>query len=171
MAAKPKVACLLADGFEDSEFRVPYDQLTLAGIQVEVVGFEKGRHLEGKARETALTDLAIAEAKPGDYAAVLIPGGHSPDKLRADARFVKFIQDFDKLNRPIAAVCHGPQLLLTAGLVRGRTMTAWRTVQGDLAAAGAVVRDEPLVVDRNFITSRKPEDLDRFTEALIKSLR
>ncbi len=173
MAAKERIACLLADGFEDSEFKVPYMRLTLEGMDVEIVGDgERGEQLEGKkGKETALVDKTIDEARPEDYVALFIPGGNSPDVLRGDERFVKFVQAFEKLDRPIAAICHGPQLLLTAGLVKGRTLTAWKTVQGDLRYAGANVKDEAVVKDGNWITSRKPEDLEKFCEALIKSIR
>jgi protease I len=101
---------------------------------------------------------------------LLIPGGYSPDKLRADDRFVKFVRDFDATKRPIAAVCHGPQLLLTAELVQGRTLTAWKTIQGDLRQAGARVQDQEVVVDDNWITSRKPDDLEAFSAKLIEEL-
>ncbi|MHB8879220.1 MAG: DJ-1/PfpI family protein, partial [Myxococcaceae bacterium] len=113
---------------------------------------------------------SIDDARPEDYDALFVPGGYSPDHLRADPRFVKFVQDFDRLGRPMALVCHGPQLLLSAGLVKGRTLTAWPTVQADLKLAGAIVKNEPVVRDRNWITSRMPADLEKFTEAVIKSL-
>src|SRR5207248_1881181 len=100
----------------------------------------------------------------------LIPGGYSPDKLRADDRFVEFVKEFDATGRPLAAVCHGPQLLLTAELQRGRTLTAWKTVQGDLRQAGAAVEDREVVVDDNWITSRKPDDLEAFSAKLIEEL-
>ena len=114
---------------------------------------------------------AIDEVKPQDYQALLIPGGQSPDHLRADPRVVQFVKAFDALKRPIAAVCHGPQLLLSARLVKGRTLTAWKTVQDDLEQAGAKVLDQPVVIDQNWITSRKPEDLEKFSEALIQALQ
>jgi protease I len=91
--------------------------------------------------------------------------------LRADQRFVEFVKRFDALKRPLAAVCHGPQLLLSARLVRGRTLTAWPTVQVDLELAGANVKDEPVVIDQNWITSRKPDDLQAFSEAFVQALR
>jgi protease I len=167
-----KVACLLAAGFEDSEFRVPHDRLLQAGYAVEIIGAKPGEKLRGdKGKETATTDLGIDDAEPDDYAALLIPGGYSPDELRADERFVEFVKDFDATKRPLAAVCHGPQLLLTAELTRGRTLTAWPTVQGDLRQAGAKVRDEEVVVDGNWITSRKPDDLEAFSDRLIEALR
>ncbi len=171
MLGRAKVAFLLADDFEDSEFRGPYDALTAAGFEAVVVGAEQGQHLEGKHDESVSVDRSIVDARPEDYSAVVIPGGHSPDRLRADERFVRFVQAFDRLGRPIAAICHGPQLLLSAGLVKGRTLTAWPTVQGDLRFAGAIVIDEPVVHDRNWITSRGPRDLDSFCAALVRALR
>jgi protease I len=166
-----KIACLLTSGFEDSEFRVPYDRLRQAGYQVEVIGLKAGEKLQGdKGKETAVTDLSIDDAEPGDYVALLIPGGYSPDKLRADDRFVEFVKEFDATQRPVAAVCHGPQLLLTAELTAGRTLTAWKTIQADLRQAGARVVDEQVVVDGNWITSRKPDDLEAFSAKLIEEL-
>jgi protease I len=170
--ARERVVCLLASGFEDSEFRRPYERLHEVGFDVDVVGFERGRQLEGlKGRQTVLVDKTIDSVKPEDYVAMLIPGGLSPDLLRADARFLEFVREFDARKKPIFAICHGPQLLMTAGLVKGRTLTAWSTVQQDLKYAGAIVKDEPLVRDGHWVTSRKPEDLDVFCEALVKTLR
>ena len=167
-----KVACLLASGFEDSEFRIPYDRLRAAGYTVEIIGVRAGEELKGyRGKETVKAEKAIDEVKPQDYQALLIPGGQSPDHLRADPRVVQFVKAFDALKRPIAAVCHGPQLLLSARLVKGRTLTAWKTVQDDLEQAGAKVLDQPVVIDQNWITSRQPEDLEKFSEALIQALQ
>jgi protease I len=166
-----KVACLLAEGFEDSEFRIPYDRLRQAGYDVEIIGTKAGDKLDGEHdKETATTDLGIDDAQVDDYEGLLIPGGYSPDKLRADERFVAFVKDFDQTGRPLAAVCHGPQLLLTADLQRGRTLTAWKTIQGDLRQAGAKVKDQAVVVDRNWITSRKPDDLEAFSSKFLEEL-
>jgi protease I len=171
MAEKGKIACLLANGFEDSEFQFPCDWLSAAGYTVEIIGARAGDLLTGeKGRETALVDLAIDEAEVDDYEGLLIPGGHAPDTLRADDRFVEFVRAFDATGRPLAAVCHGPQLLLTAELQAGRTMTAWPTVQGDLRQAGANVVDRDVVVDDNWITSRKPDDLEAFTAKFVEEL-
>ncbi|MEO8900181.1 MAG: type 1 glutamine amidotransferase domain-containing protein [Polyangiaceae bacterium] len=168
---RKKIACLLADGFEDSEFRIPYDRLQDTGYEVEIIGMKAGEELTGyKKRETATTRLSIDDANPESYAGLLIPGGQSPDHLRVDQRFVDFVKEFDATGRPLAAVCHGPQLLLTAELQRGRTLTAWPTVQGDLRQAGAHVRDEAVVVDGNWITSRKPDDLNAFSSKFIEEL-
>src|SRR5678810_761611 len=138
MHEKGKIACLLANEFEDSEFQVPCDWLSAAGYPVEIIGAKAGEMLTGeKGRETVIVDLSIDEADVDSYEGLLIPGGHSPDYLRADERFVEFVRAFDATGRPIAAVCHGPQLLLTAELQAGRTLTAWKTVRGDLRQAGA----------------------------------
>jgi len=167
-----KIACLLASGFEDSEFDTPRQRLQKAGYQVEVIGAKAGEELKGyKGKITTRVDRAIDDVKPEDYEGLLIPGGHSPDTLRADQRFVDFVRTFDQTKRPLAAVCHGPQLLIAAGLVKGRTLTAWQTIQDDLRQIGAQVQDEPVVVDDNWITSRKPADLEAFSDKMIEELR
>jgi len=170
--AQGKVACLLGEGFEDSEFRIPYDRVRNEGYQVDIIGPKAGMELKGyRGKEKVKADKGIDEVRPEDYIGLLIPGGYSPDHLRADQRFVEFVKRFDALKRPLAAVCHGPQLLLSARLVRGRTLTAWPTVQVDLELAGAKVKDEPVVIDQNWITSRKPDDLQQFSEAFVQALR
>jgi protease I len=136
------------------------------------VGPQRGDELKGhRGKETVKADRGIDEVKADEYAALVIPGGHSPDQLRADPRFVGFVRAFDRTGRPLAAVCHGPQLLITADLVRGRTLTAWKTIQDDLRQIGANVKDEPVVRDRNWITSRQPSDLEAFSQAVIEALR
>jgi len=167
-----KVAVLLGEGFEDSEFKVPYDRLKAEGFEVDVIGRETGEELRGKrGKVTTKATRSIADARPLNYDALVLPGGYSPDKLRADERFVRFVKDFDATKKPLAAVCHGPQLLITAGLVKGRTLTAWSTIQEDLRQIGARVKDEPVVKDGNWITSRKPDDLQQFSDALIQAVR
>jgi protease I len=165
------IACLLASDFEDSELRIPLDRLEEAGYHVDIISFEADAELIGeKGMETVLSDRPIDDADPASYEGLLIPGGYSPDKLRADDRFVEFVKQFDVTGRPLAAVCHGPQLLLSAELQRGRTLTAWKTVQGDLRQAGAEVKDEAVVVDDNWITSRKPDDLEAFAAKFLEEL-
>jgi deglycase len=171
MHDKGKIACLLADGFEDSEFQIPCDWLSAAGYTVDIIGARAGDALKGeKGRETVVVDLSIDEADVDAYEGMLIPGGHSPDLLRADDRFVEFVRAFDATGRPLAAICHGPQILLTAELQAGRTLTAWPTVQADLRQAGAHVVDRDVVVDDNWITSRKPADLQAFTAKFLEEL-
>jgi len=166
-----KVACVLGQGFEDSEFRIPYDRLKEAGYQVDVIGVRAGEELKGyKGKEKVKADKSIDKVKAADYDALLIPGGQSPDHLRVDKRMVDFVKQFDQSGKLIAAVCHGPQLLMAAHLIKGRTLTAWQTIQDDLQQMGATVKDEPVVKDRNWITSRKPEDLEQFSSAIVDEL-
>lgn len=166
-----KIACILTHDFEDSEYRIPHDRLTAAGIQVETIGFRAGEEVRGKhGKERVKIDKSIDQARPEDFDGLLIPGGYSPDQLRRDRRMVDFVRAFDAAGKLIAAVCHGPQILITADLVRGRTVTAWQTVQVDLRNAGANVVDREVVVDRNLITSRQPSDLEAFSRAILDHL-
>ena len=166
-----KIACVLGQGFEDSEFRVPYDRLKQEGYQVDIIGVKAGEELKGyKGKEKVKAEKGIDQVKADDYDALLIPGGQSPDRLRADKRVVDFVKQFESAGKLIAAVCHGPQLLIAAQLVKGRTLTAWQTIQDDLRQIGANVKDEPVVQDRNWITSRKPDDLKQFSDAIVERL-
>ena len=162
-----RIAALVGNGFEDSEFRTPYDRYKKAGHEVVVVGMKKGETLNGaKGRERAQVELELGEARPDQFDALFIPGGHSPDYLRADDRAVDFVKRFR--DKPIFAICHGPQLLITAEMVRDRNMTAWKTIQVDLRNAGAKVVDKDVVVDRNLVTSRKPEDIEAFVRESLR---
>src|SRR5437764_12353130 len=166
-----KIACVLGQGFEDSEFRVPYDRLKEEGYQLDVIGVKAGEELKGyKGKEKVKADKSIDQVKAEDYDALLIPGGQSPDHLRVDRRIVDFVKKFDQAGKLIAALCHGPQLLIAAHLVKGRTLTTSRTTQADLQQIGATVKDESVVRDRNWITSRKPDDLKQFSDAIVESL-
>lgn len=166
-----RVACLLDTDFEDSEYRQPREQLTGAGHDVVVIGREGGATLTGKKGDvTARVDMPVGEARPEAFEALLIPGGYSPDHLRADLRFVAFTRAFFDDVRPVFAVCHGPQLLITARVVQGRRMTAWVTIQDDLRQVGADVVDEEVVVDGNLVTSRQPADLEAFSRAAVAML-
>jgi protease I len=166
-----KIACVLGQHFEDSEFRIPYDRLKNEGYQVDIVGLKAGEELKGyKGKEAVKAEKAVDQVRADDYDALLIPGGYSPDHLRIDKRMVEFVRQFDQAGKLIAAVCHGPQLLITARLVKGRTLTAWPTIQDDLSQLGANVKDEAVVRDRNFISSRKPDDLKEFSDAIVGQL-
>jgi protease I len=166
-----RIACLLDTDFEDSEFRKPYEAFTAAGHTVVVIGLRADAKLTGKqGREVTRSERGITGVAPDEFDALFLPGGYSPDHLRADQRMVDFVRAFFDRERPVFAVCHGPQLLITAGVVEGRTMTAWKTVQVDLRAAGAKVVDQPVVVDRYLVTSRQPDDLDAFAKACLALL-
>jgi protease I len=158
-----RIACLLDNGFEDAEFEKPYHAFRRAGHEVVIIGFEAGRELRGKRGEVSTTvDRAIQANGTGDFDALFLPGGYSPDHLRADERMVAFTKAFFNPDRPVFAICHGPQLLMTARVVRDRRMTAWKTIQDDLHQVGADVVDEEVVVDGRLVTSRQPSDVDAF---------
>lgn len=164
-----RIACVLADDFEDSEYQVPSDAFRDAGHQVIVIGAKKGQTLTGKkSKAKVIADLGIDEVKPDQFDALFIPGGYSPDHLRADERFVDFVRGFEE--KPMLAICHGPQLLSTADMLDGRELTAWQTVQGDLEHTGAIVLDEEVVVDDNLVTSRQPSDLPAFVRESLRLL-
>jgi protease I len=165
------VAVVLADDFEDSEFRVPVDRLKAAGHRVTLIGSKAGSTVRGKkGKESATLDASARERKASEFDALLIPGGYSPDHLRTDEAIVSLVRDIAKAGKPIAAVCHGPQLLIEADLVRGKTVTSWPSVRTDLKNAGALWVDKQVVHDGQLITSRKPDDLEAFTDALLKAL-
>lgn len=164
-----KIAVVLENGFEDSEFYVPYNRLKDEGAELTIVGLERGKVLEGKSEGyRAKADRSFDEVKPEDFDALLIPGGYSPDKLRAYEKPVDFVKGFE--GKPVFAICHGPQLLISAGMVKGKTVTSWASVAVDLKNAGANWIDRDVVIDGNLVTSRKPADLGAFVEAIIDIL-
>ena len=157
--------------FEDSEFRVPYDRLRAAGHQVDILGLEAGREVTGKKGEERIQiEKPVRDAPERDYDAVVIPGGYSPDHLRMDRDAVRFTRAMADANKPIAAVCHAPWMLIEADLADGRMVTSWPSVRTDLINAGARWVDREVVVDGNIITSRKPADLTAFTEEILHQL-
>jgi protease I len=166
-----KIAIPLASGFEDSEFSVPFERLQGAGHAITVFGKAAGETVSGK-RGTAskLVEAAAGSLAPEDFDALVIPGGHSPDSLRTDADVVGFTRAFFETGKPVAAICHGPQLLIEAGCVKGRKLTSWLSVRTDLRNAGAEWVDEEVVADANLITSRKPGDMPAFCRAILESL-
>jgi protease I len=166
-----RVACVLANGFEDSEFKQPYDALKQAGHEVTIIGMQAGQQLNGdKGTETATPEKAFSDVSPDQFDALFIPGGFSPDRLRAQPAPVAFVKAFFEKEKPILAICHGPQLFITAGTYKGHRLTAWKTIQGDLALVGADVVDQEVVVDRNLVTSRQPQDLPAFIRESLKVL-
>lgn len=164
------VAVVVGPDFEDSELTVPVERLGAVGYRCDLVGGEAGTVLEGKKGLTVVTDRAVAECAVSDYDALLIPGGYSPDRLRVMPRMVDFVRDFVRAGKPVAAICHGPQLLIEAGVVNGRRMTSWPSVRTDLINAGARWEDSEVVVDESLVTSRKPADLEAFSRALLERL-
>jgi protease I len=163
-----RIAVLLSSDFEDSEYRVPVDRLRQAGHQVTLVGKRAGETVSGKkGKESATLDASARDTQVTEFDGLLIPGGYSPDHLRTDHAVVGLVRAFAESGKPIAAVCHGPQLLIEADVVRGKTVTSWPSVKTDLRNAGARWVDQQVVQDGALITARKPEDLEAFSAALL----
>jgi protease I len=166
-----RVAIALGADFEDAEFTVPRDRLRALGHEVTVLGVNAGAVVVGKrGQASARVDRVAKDADPGDFDALVIPGGYSPDHLRLDDGVVSFVRRFVESRKPVAAVCHGPQLLIEADAVRGRTLTSWPSVRKDLENAGARWVDREVVEDGNLITSRRPGDLEAFSAAVARRL-
>jgi len=167
-----RVAVLATDGFEQVELTVPVDALEEHGAEVEIVSLRPGRirgvnHLfPGK---KVRVDRTINTAVADDYDAVLIPGGlMNPDLLRQDDGMLDFVRDADMAGKPIAVICHGPWLLVSAELVPGRRLTSWPGIVDDVRNAGGIWTDEPVVRDRNWVSSRHPGDLPHFVPAMLE---
>jgi len=166
-----RIAVLAADGFEEVELAVPVAALRAEGADVEIVSLRKGRIRGVNLHEPASrvsVDRTLSQANLADYDALLIPGGFiNPDLLRQSEPARRFVREFDASGKPIATLCHGPWLLSSAGLTRGRTMTSWPGVRDDLVNAGATWLDRPVVRDGNWLTSRGPQDIVPFVKALV----
>lgn len=167
-----KVAVIVTDEFEDIELTSPQEAIEEAGHEVVIIGDEANSEVVGKHGAKATVDLSIADAKPEDYDGLLIPGGFSPDHLRGDSegRYGTFAKYFTKNDMPTFAICHGPQILIDTDDLNGRTLTAVLNVRKDLSNAGAQVVDESVVVDKNIVTSRTPDDLDDFNREIVNQL-
>lgn len=165
------IAIPIGEDFEDAEFTVPCDRLRSAGHRIVTLGAVRGRTVRGKRGKAKVSiDATADEYAPDAFDAVVIPGGYSPDHLRTDRSLVAFLKQFVASGRPVAAVCHGPQLLIEADAVRGRTVTSWPSIRKDLINAGAGWVDREVVEDGNLITSRKPDDLEAFSRAILRRL-
>jgi protease I len=169
-----RIAALVTDGFEEVELTDPVNALNAEGAEVDVIVPEGGTVRAWKQTDWGAkisADAGLEEADPTRYDGLLLPGGvMSPDRLRMDERAVSFVRAFVDLKKPIAAICHGPWTLINAGAVRGRQMTSYPSLQADLEHAGAHWVDREVVIDDNLITSRNPDDLPVFSQALIDAL-
>jgi protease I len=170
--ADVRVAILAADGFEQVELTRPRRALLEHGAEVEIIslrpGSIRGMHLLIPGIKVKV-DRTILTADPNDYDGVLIPGGFvNPDFLRQSERVLQFVREFDRSGRPIATLCHGPWVLISAGLVRGRRLASWPGIQDDTRNAGGIWEDRAVVVDGNWVSSRSPMDLLQFNRAIIE---
>jgi protease I len=167
-----RIAILAEDDFEDSELIVPMWGMKNAGAKVLIIGSGSKEIYQGKRGSVAIrVDTTADKVKAEDLDAIIIPGGRAPAKMRQHQAMVDLVKKADELGKIIAAVCHGPQLLIAAGIVKGRRLTSWPSVAAELKAAGAEWVDEAVVQNGNLITSRKPADLPRFNKAIIEALR
>ena len=171
-APMKKIAVLLDDMFEDVEYTKPAAAFLKAGHKLVHVGFQKGKTVNGKKAETQVCiDKSIHEVAVGDFDALFIPGGYSPDRLRVDPLIVRFVKEFMESGKPVLAICHAPQLLITAQVLKGRTVTGWKSIVQDIKNAGATYVDEEVVEDRNLISSRSPRDIPAFIKVSLKALK
>jgi deglycase len=169
-----KIAILATDGFEQVELTEPKKALEEAGATTEIVS-PKGGAIKGwkftEWGDSVKVDKTLDQARAQDYDALVLPGGViNPDHLRMEPKAVEFVKDFAATGRTVAAICHGPWMLVEAGVVKGKTMTSWPSIRTDLKNAGANVVDQEVATDGQFITSRKPDDLPAFSRTIIERL-
>jgi len=166
-----RVAILVEEEFEDFELTGPLELLRAAGATVTIVGPVKGASYRGKRGDATVTaDMAAGAARIADFDALVIPGGHAPDRMRMRHAMVDLARDAMDAGKPVAAICHGPQLLISANALRGRTLTCWPSIAIDVKNAGGMYVDKPVMEDGNLITSRKPDDVEAFSEAIVRAL-
>jgi len=167
-----RIAILAEEDFEDSELIVPMWGMKNAGAKVLIVGSGSKETYQGKRGSVAIrVDATADKVKADDFDAIIIPGGYAPEKMLQHKSMVELVKKANELGKVIAAVCHGPQLLIAAGIVKGRRLTSWPAFGAELKKAGAKWVDEAVVRDGNLITSRKPADLPRFNKAIIEAIR
>ena len=157
--------------FNDHEFWYPYFRLKEAGAEVTVVASAAGKTYEGKYGTPAKADKTPAEISVADYAGIIIPGGYAPDHMRRDQNMVSLVRAFDQQGKVVAAICHAGWMLVSAGILKGRTVTSFFAIKDDLVNAGATWRDNEVVIDRNMITSRTPDDLPAFMRTIIAACK
>lgn len=169
--AGKRVAILVEEDFEDVELTEPMKALKEAGAKVTLVGSGSRTEYHGKRHSvTVKPDTTADKVSAADFDAIFIPGGYAPDKMRLHQPMIDLVKEANRSGKLIAALCHGPQLLISADIVRGKKMTSWASVAVDLKNAGATWVDEAVVKDGNLITSRKPADIPQFNQAVISAL-
>ena len=170
-----RVAILTENGFEEIELTSPKKAMENAGMKVDIVSAQSGKVKAWDHDHWSIelpVDVNLADADVEDYDALMIPGGVlNPDKMRADDDYVNFAKSFLEAGKPVASICHGPQLLIETGLLRGRNVTSYPSVKTDIKNAGAEWFDKEVVVDRGLVTSRSPKDLEAFNKKLLEEIR
>ena len=172
---KKKIAILATDGFEESELKSPKEAMEQEKFNVDIVSEKAGNiksWSDGNWGKEYKVDKTLDEVNASDYDALMVPGGViNPDKLRRNEKALTFVKDFFKQNKPVASICHGPQVLISAQVVKGRKMTSFKSIKDDLINAGANWVDQEVVVDQGFVTSRNPDDLPAFNKKLIEEIK
>lgn len=170
-----RVAIITENGFEEVELTSPRKAMEDAGIKVDIISSEKDKVKGWNHDHWTIelpVDVSLSDAKEDDYDALMIPGGvMNPDLMRANEDYVNFAKKFLEAGKPVAAICHGPQLLIETGMLKGRKMTSYPSVKTDLINAGAEWFDKEVVVDKGLVTSRSPKDLDAFNKKLLEEIR
>ncbi|WP_096549669.1 type 1 glutamine amidotransferase domain-containing protein [Ureibacillus thermosphaericus] len=167
-----KVAFLLASNFEDSEMKNPYEAIKEAGHQAVIIGLEKGAECKGKKGTVSYTaEISAKDAKADEFDAVVIPGGSSPEALRVNDDIVRFVKEANEQGKLIAGICHGPQVMISADILKGKAATCYIGIRDDVKLAGADYRDEEVVVSENIITSRTPKDEPAFIREILEKLK
>jgi protease I len=165
-----KVLIISADNFEDTELLVPYYRFGEEGIHADLVSIKKGK-IKGKHGYEVEVDKTLKEVDPDEYDLLFLPGGKAPEALRREKEALEIARDFFKKNKPVSAICHGPQILISAGLLKGRHATCYKSVAPEMKEAGALYDDKEVVVDGNLVTSRQPSDLPVFMRETMKKLK
>ena len=166
-----KIAMLVGNDFEDMEVMYPLYRLIEAGFAVDVIGEDPaGTKYLGKHGYPVASNLEMSKAKSSAYAGLVAPGGWAPDRLRRNPKVLKLVSDIDRQGGVIASICHGPWILISAGIVKGKKMTSTPALRDDLVNAGAQWSDREVLVDGRMVTSRKPDDLPAFMKAMLKLL-
>jgi protease I len=170
-----RIAILATNGFEESELKSPKEAMEKEGFNVEIISEEEGKikaWADGNWSNEYAVNKTLDNANASDYNALVLPGGViNPDKLRRNEKALKFVKHFFEQKKPVAAICHGPQILISAEVVKGRKMTSFNSIKDDLINAGANWVDEEVVVDEGFVTSRNPNDLPAFNSKLIEEIK
>ena len=165
-----KVLIVSADNFEDTELLVPYYRFREEGIHVDIASMNKGK-IRGKHGYEAIVDKTLKEIDPDEYDLLFLPGGRAPEAVRREKEALEIARHFFKTNKPVSAICHGPQTLISAGLLKGRHATCYKSVAQEMREAGALYEDREVVVDGNLVTSRRPSDLPAFLRETMKKLK
>jgi protease I len=165
-----RIAFMVDDMFEDTEFTEPYAKVSKAGHHAVIVGRSAGKEITGKNGAKTTVELASDEADADEFDALVIPGGYSPDMIRTDGNLVSLTQRMFAAGKPVAAICHAGWMLAEADILRGRTVTSFHSIKTDLTNAGAIWIDKEVVEDDNLITSRHPGDIPAFCDALLHQL-